>query len=1145
MGFYGNITNTSNTTFSFDRIYPNKQSMEANVNNDGIFIGRYVLIEYDQDAAYPVIYKKPNENRFYSSKNFEQATEIKLLTGEQADEYKLTEDDSVISGKQYYKKENNKYIAVSLNSNDIPSDLGLYEYVSTADGVYKGEIVQVQTIQTDNNGNLITILIDFYECVGGSDGIAQFDQIGEEPNAGKSNYIKNFAIDEKHLNGEQQKSFKGYDSTVWMKSSVTASDGKLISKYVNIADLNSVVPTFDITEDAPTMNALTPHFDADSTNVYYKLHMQTPYGFRIKQVDNGKGSDLKTQHIKATYDINNNMIGKSAEEVNADIYYNKAGFEEETSSFKESGSDIITILPSGDSGKTYKHTPVLPDNMKDIEKWDGDIQELSIRLPSIGNTISKIWDIVYDNDKGYGADYGTRQRDLDWQYVTNDTNGELRKPDKGGKTLDTSTIAGCINHVHKLMGQIIVNGKTNELTEDKKKYIYYDDNKYWKIVDSYSYNQVNTVDNDIYYVMEDATGAFSRGALWNNSVKEIPAGIKIGTRTTSLTWKELDLGKQLDTLHGQILQFNHIYSDALVDSETRDDDTIVGTLNKLNDIIAKFDNLIPGEFVVVDEYGRIHSAAYTTSQSYTSVNYGKSIDGENTDSYETTEDRWIGIEMDTDYNNPFITITHNFTSVDPTTTSSDKNDPEGKDGINNDTDDNLQLYTPIVDATGHVVGKNIETVTLPYGYKKIAAENSNAVTAAPVTTTTEPTANNTQDTLNLTASNKWIKFNTLDSITNPNEVQIGHILSPITSSLTTTQLDSNEIEYKSSDTIINTFGGNFNILNFKTDNAGHIIAVGQDIITIPEGKYEKDTPNTDSSSLLVGMVLDGPTGEITTTSATTNTLQLSNYTYIGNGTKDTQTVANGQSINTALGTLEKRINNLDYADPDANTTQFVSKVTEEEGIIKVERANVGGLVLTGYTASGKGNGEVGATDTVNSAFAKIENKINTFLKDADLTTNAIDTLKELQTYIITHGTEANNMLNAINTIYKVENGTESGKLIDKTDALDKRINNLNSSVNATNGKYISSIIISNDTLSIGETALPTYTLKGGTANGTIKLNEEGNDVFVTGLGSAAFTEASAYVDATTYANNIKELEDKIKELEDKLNPEPETPVEGE
>jgi hypothetical protein len=29
----------------------------------------------------------------------------------------------------------------------------------------------------------------------------------------------------------------------------------------------------------------------------------------------------------------------------------------------------------------------------------------------------------------------------------------------------------------------------------------------------------------------------------------------------------------------------------------------------------------------------------------------------------------------------------------------------------------LYFYTPYVDAAGHVVGKNIETVTLPYSYR--------------------------------------------------------------------------------------------------------------------------------------------------------------------------------------------------------------------------------------------------------------------------------------------------------------------------------------------------------------------------------------------------------------------------------------------
>jgi hypothetical protein len=48
MGFYGNITNVSKTQFSFDKIYPSRRSMDLSCDGDGVFIGRFVLVEYEQ-----------------------------------------------------------------------------------------------------------------------------------------------------------------------------------------------------------------------------------------------------------------------------------------------------------------------------------------------------------------------------------------------------------------------------------------------------------------------------------------------------------------------------------------------------------------------------------------------------------------------------------------------------------------------------------------------------------------------------------------------------------------------------------------------------------------------------------------------------------------------------------------------------------------------------------------------------------------------------------------------------------------------------------------------------------------------------------------------------------------------------------------
>jgi hypothetical protein len=47
MGFYGNISNVGRTNMVFDRIYSSRQAMDANAAKDGVYAGRYVLVEYD------------------------------------------------------------------------------------------------------------------------------------------------------------------------------------------------------------------------------------------------------------------------------------------------------------------------------------------------------------------------------------------------------------------------------------------------------------------------------------------------------------------------------------------------------------------------------------------------------------------------------------------------------------------------------------------------------------------------------------------------------------------------------------------------------------------------------------------------------------------------------------------------------------------------------------------------------------------------------------------------------------------------------------------------------------------------------------------------------------------------------------------
>lgn len=134
MAFYGRITNNqANTSMTFDKVYPNRVAMDNAASADGVFTGRFVLIEYGSDT----------------------------------EEYSTN-----------YQADKEKY-----------------------------------------------------------------------PNLGR-----------------------GYDSTVWRK--VIASDGT--GYYVMLAELNSVVPSFTVEGEAPSTIPTAPHFDEDSTNVLYNLHVGSP-----------------------------------------------------------------------------------------------------------------------------------------------------------------------------------------------------------------------------------------------------------------------------------------------------------------------------------------------------------------------------------------------------------------------------------------------------------------------------------------------------------------------------------------------------------------------------------------------------------------------------------------------------------------------------------------------------------------------------------------------------------------------------------------------------------------------------------------------------------------------------------------------------
>jgi hypothetical protein len=202
MGFYGNITNVNSTQFSFDKIYPDRYEMERLSSFDGIYLGRFVLVEYDNDLTQnEILYKRCYSKTVNGVEQFFSAADCSASTRLKASE------------------------------------------------IEKGEVIYVE-----KNGKNI-----YYICTGSEGSYASFKPVTQ----GESAYATNYDIDINKYGAS-----RGFDSTVWQKVYVGTTE-----KYVMVAELNSVVPTFDLTIDAPTMNPIVPHFDVDSTNVYYKLHL--------------------------------------------------------------------------------------------------------------------------------------------------------------------------------------------------------------------------------------------------------------------------------------------------------------------------------------------------------------------------------------------------------------------------------------------------------------------------------------------------------------------------------------------------------------------------------------------------------------------------------------------------------------------------------------------------------------------------------------------------------------------------------------------------------------------------------------------------------------------------------------------------------
>ena len=305
---------------------------------------------------------------------------------------------------------------------------------------------------------------------------------------------------------------------------------------------------------------------------------------------------------------------------------------------------------------------------------------------------------------------------------------------------------------------------------------------------------------------------------------------------------------------------------------------------------------------------------------------------------------------------------------------------------------------------GHIVGNNIETITLPYGYKIIKVNNTeDTIVTSPdiLINNNGQIADNTQDTLTFNASNRWIKFdnNTEDTI------KVGHKLSVLESG------SANTLYGQVKDLSIAELDVNnqFTIPILRFDEAGHIDFAEQHTITLPENFTNVNIANNGLNAVIIPNNVDGNL----TADTLTDTIKLDSgnrwikliaddannkvsfvHAAAGNSTNTTQTGNETPSFGSTFLIPEVKYDETGHISAvNTHTVKIplpsLNKILSEDnasvitglsfiataGELTQTNRKVGTLLLTDYTANTDST-DISASDSINEAFGKLQYQIN-------------------------------------------------------------------------------------------------------------------------------------------------------------------------
>lgn len=416
MGFYGNITNTSKTTFTFDKIYKNRQEMDLAAKTDGVFLGRYVLVEYGMTANQYIVGYLDNGLMYDDPTNRDPEHIIP---------WELNKIVKVYQYNRWYL-----YQATQSGSSQRWTSRGQFTNDRKDDAEYK-----------------VNYDID-YPVYG-----------------------------------------RGYDSTVWIKQYLDNEE-----KYVQIAELNTVVPIFSICPLLPE----DPYIKAE--NVVYEPNKYYYYTNGTYVLDGNETQTAGRVYYNQS-DIPPSVVADSTStnllyklmvptnyQLDLDdnqIYFNKEGFDSTKRHYDSSGNDVIKYALS--SSKYDNYYDVEQDGITG-QMSGNDRKSLVINLPSLGNAVCDTYDLLYgenrqNNDSNYdktnvkGALNTLKAKmNLDQLetnkliYLSTDVNKNINENYMKSVSVSGDSLIAVDADIEKNNGQILISHKDKDETQGNKTY---------------------------------------------------------------------------------------------------------------------------------------------------------------------------------------------------------------------------------------------------------------------------------------------------------------------------------------------------------------------------------------------------------------------------------------------------------------------------------------------------------------------------------------------------------------------------------------------------------------------------------------------------------------------------------------------------